>query len=88
MSRNRGACDCLCDEEFIDALEINRSSNVIGALTEIALRLCSKYQPDTDIGGGANPLLMFKSPRPPILIVLKNAKMKFPNRLSNERRQS
>jgi hypothetical protein len=27
---------------------------------------------------------MFKSPRPPILIALKNAKMKFPNRLSNE----
>ena len=88
MSLNRGVCDCLYDEELIDALEINRSSNVIGALTEMALRLCSEYQPDTDLGGGADPLLTFKSPRPPILIALKNAKMKFPNRLSNERRQS
>ena len=83
MSRNRGACDCLCDEEFIDALEINQSLNVIRALAEIALCVCSKYQPDTDHGGGADSL-----PRPPILIALKNAKMKFPNRLSNERRQS
>jgi hypothetical protein len=53
MSLNRGVCDCLYDEELIDALEINRSSNVIGALPEIALRLCSEYQPDTDLGGGA-----------------------------------